>query len=48
MAGAAEAGVDAAATYQANHDIILVHTIDDNKSKYTAHLYSQAVLAHKI
>lgn len=42
------AGSPRATTYVTDHDTTLVHTVDANWSKYTAHLYSQAVLAHKI
>ena len=35
-----------ATTYEGDHDTtLLVHTVDNKKSKYTSHLYSQA---HKI
>ena len=48
MADPNAAGTGAITTYEADHDTTLVHTVDDKKSKYTTHLYSQAVLTHKI
>ena len=42
------ANKDVCPAYATDHGRMLVNTVDDEKSQYTAHLYSQALLAHKI